>query len=68
MKIGLEGVAARHPAAKRDAPAALRGLSLAVAAGVCVHTLTFLMFFMRSEPAQSIAKPACIMNTSAPCA
>ncbi|MDP3354487.1 MAG: ATP-binding cassette domain-containing protein [Polaromonas sp.] len=33
MKIRLEGVAARHPAAKHDAPAALRGLSLAMAAG-----------------------------------
>ncbi|MBA3595365.1 MAG: ATP-binding cassette domain-containing protein [Polaromonas sp.] len=33
MKIWLNSVAARHPAAKRDAAAALRGLSLAVAAG-----------------------------------
>lgn len=33
MKIRLENVAARHPAAKRDAAAALRGLSLRVAAG-----------------------------------
>ncbi len=33
MKIRLDGVAAQHPAAKRDAPAALRGLSLDVAAG-----------------------------------
>ena len=33
MNFRLDGVAARHPAAKRDAPAALRGLTLAVAAG-----------------------------------
>lgn len=33
MKIRLDSVAARHTAAKRDAPAALRGLSLDVAAG-----------------------------------
>ena len=33
MKIRLDGVAGRHPAAKRDALAALRGLSLDVAAG-----------------------------------
>lgn len=33
MKVGLHNVSARHPAAKRDAAAALRGLSLQVAAG-----------------------------------
>lgn len=33
MQIRLENVAARHPAARRDAAAALRGLSLQVAAG-----------------------------------
>ena len=33
MNFRMDGVAARHPAAKRDAPAALRGLTLAVAAG-----------------------------------
>jgi len=33
MKIELHQVSARHPAAKRDAAAALRGLSLQVAAG-----------------------------------
>lgn len=33
MKIRLHNVSARHPAAKRDAAAALRGLSLQVAAG-----------------------------------
>src|SRR5450830_745347 len=33
MKVGLHNVSARHPAAKRDATAALRGLSLQVAAG-----------------------------------
>ncbi len=33
MKISLQNVAARHPAARRDAAAALRGLSLQVAAG-----------------------------------
>jgi phosphonate transport system ATP-binding protein len=33
MKISLTGVSARHPAAKRAAPATLLGLSLAVAAG-----------------------------------
>ncbi len=33
MKIDLHQVSARHPAAKRDAAAALRGLSLQVAAG-----------------------------------
>ena len=40
-----------------------------VQAWACVRVrgLTFLMFFTRSEPAQSMAKPACIMKTSAPC-
>lgn len=33
MKIRLDNMSARHPAAKRDAAAALRGLSLQVAAG-----------------------------------
>ena len=33
MKITLRGVSARHPAARRDAVAALRGLSLQVTAG-----------------------------------
>jgi len=33
MKITLQGVSARHPAARRDAAAALRGLSLQVTAG-----------------------------------
>ena len=33
MNFRMDGVAARHPAAKRDALAALRGLTLAVAAG-----------------------------------
>jgi len=33
MKVGLHNVSARHPAVKRDAAAALRGLSLQVAAG-----------------------------------
>ena len=33
MKISLQSVSARHPAARRDATAALRGLSLAVEAG-----------------------------------
>ena len=33
MKITLQGVSARHPAARRDAVAALRGLSLQVTAG-----------------------------------
>lgn len=33
MKISLQNVTARHPAARRDAAAALRGLSLQVAAG-----------------------------------
>jgi len=33
MNFRMDGVAARHPAAKRDAPAALRGLVLEVAAG-----------------------------------
>ncbi|HEX5286460.1 MAG TPA: ATP-binding cassette domain-containing protein [Polaromonas sp.] len=33
MKVGLHNVSARHPAAKREAAAALRGLSLQVAAG-----------------------------------
>ncbi len=33
MKIRLDNVSARHPAAKRDAAAALRGLAIEVAAG-----------------------------------
>ncbi len=33
MQINLAGVSARHPAAKADAPAALRGVSLSIASG-----------------------------------
>lgn len=39
MKLALECVVARHPAARGDAPAALRGLSLSIEAGVQVAVI-----------------------------
>ncbi|MFN9771523.1 MAG: ATP-binding cassette domain-containing protein, partial [Burkholderiales bacterium] len=33
MRIDLDGLAARHPAARTDAPPALRPLALSIAAG-----------------------------------